>query len=804
MMLLQERLTQLIIGLGIILVLISGIFFTGNNLLSQDLEILEQEVSGVDLLRKLQDLNVTIQQIRGLEHIQDITLDNSQFKTQLKDLKQDVRKQIKGIHIYPNLDDPDFKNQLATLLGEAEAIVSSQNNDTKQQFDRFSSIIDGINEFVVTLGDKSKLLFDPDRDSYFVMILTIEHLPKLIEDLAKVRGYGSGLIAKKSYTTDERFLIMHFLQSYQARFKQINHIMGLLLENEQLQKILRLKRQANTIYRNSENEFDLIENQIFQQQFSISAESFFNRSTKLINDTHALFIDAAFILNEQLENRKTSIQQKQLFNFIFLLCIGLGLIIGGGYFYFLLSKRLFNQELDKQLDQLDEKLLESGSFYDVCEISLSFISDYFSVLNGILYLYNEQNKKLYLSSVYAENEKKLRKIFPLGDGVIGQTAKDGKYRQQFLVDDEKKTDIGLIKTQAKIIITYPVFHQQQMVAVVQLATDKSFDKNKKIIMERFLQLIASRIHQSRLVEERSQIAQLVDKYIITSKTNENGYITSVSQAFIDISGFSREELIGNQHSVVRHPDMPKALFKELWETIKSDKVWHGEIKNRTKQGGFYWVDVSIFPDHDFYGNIIGFTAIRLDITDKKRIEELSITDPMTGLYNRRYFDEKFKEMFAFTKRQRKLLVFGIMDVDHFKQYNDYYGHQKGDLALISIAGVIKLFLKRPTDYAFRLGGEEFGILFFADDSNILDYVNDLRNQVERLGIEHTYNTASKFVTLSIGLFIIDLPCELTEEQCYRLADEQLYRAKNEGRNNVRMLTYSSYLNEINHPSAANI
>lgn len=803
-MLLQEKLTQLIIGLGIILVLISGIFFTGNNLLSQDLEILEQEVSGIELLKKLQDLNVTLQQIRGLENIQDITRDKSLYKTQLQDLKQEVLKQIRGIHSYPNLDDPDFKKQLATLLSNAEAIVSSQNNSNKQLFDQYSSIIDDINEFFVTLGDKSKLLFDPERNSYFVMILTIEHLPKLIEDLAKVRGYGSGLIAKKSYTTEERYLIMHFLQSNQSRFKQINHIMGLLLENEQLQKILRLKRQANTIYRNSVSEVDLIENQIFQRQFSISAESFFNRSTKLINDTHALFIDAAFILNEQLEKRKESIQQKQLFNLIFLLCIGVGLIIGGGYFYYLLIKRIFNQELETQLDQLNEKLLESDSFYNVCEISLSFVSDYFSVLNGILYLYNEQNKKLYLSSVYAENEKELRKIFPLGDGVIGQTAKDGKYRQQFFVNNENKADIGLFQTQAKIIITYPVFHQQQVVAVVQLATDKPFDKNKKILMERFLQLIASRIHQSRLVEERSQIAQLVDKYIITSKTNENGFITSVSQAFVDISGYSREELIGNQHSVVRHPDMPKTVFKELWKTIKSDQVWHGEIKNRTKQGGFYWVEVSIFPDHDFYGNIIGFTAIRQDITDKKRIEELSITDPMTGLYNRRYFDEKFKEMFAFTKRERKLLVFGIMDVDHFKQYNDYYGHQKGDLALISIAGVLKLLLKRPTDYAFRLGGEEFGILFFADDSNVLDYVNDIRNQVEKLGIEHTHNTASNFVTLSIGLFVIDLPCDLTEEQCYRLADKQLYWAKNNGRNNVKLLTYSNYLNELNHPSAANI
>ncbi len=123
---------------------------------------------------------------------------------------------------------------------------------------------------------------------------------------------------------------------------------------------------------------------------------------------------------------------------------------------------------------------------------------------------------------------------------------------------------------------------------------------------------------------------IIDKYIIYSETDTTGVITKASTAFCDISQYSRDELIGAPHNIVRHPDMPPEAFRDMWRTIKKGETWNGEIKNMKKDGTYYWVDAAILPKYDSDRNIIGYAAIRTDITDKKRVEDLTITDDLTS------------------------------------------------------------------------------------------------------------------------------------------------------------------------------
>lgn len=115
---------------------------------------------------------------------------------------------------------------------------------------------------------------------------------------------------------------------------------------------------------------------------------------------------------------------------------------------------------------------------------------------------------------------------------------------------------------------------------------------------------------------------LFNKYTITSETDTKGIITYVSEPFIEISGYSKEELIGQPHNIVRHPDMPSEVFKEIWDTIKSKKVWQGNVKNKRKDGKLYWVKSIIFPILDHNNDIIGYKSIRLDISDTKKLEDM--------------------------------------------------------------------------------------------------------------------------------------------------------------------------------------
>ena len=280
--------------------------------------------------------------------------------------------------------------------------------------------------------------------------------------------------------------------------------------------------------------------------------------------------------------------------------------------------------------------------------------------------------------------------------------------------------------------------------------------------------------------------KIVDENVLTSSTDLDGNITYASEAFCEISGYSKDELIGTNHRIIRHSDMKESTYKELWETITSGKTWKGEIKNKKKNGDYYWVKASISPMFDNKGEIISYTAVREDITDKKIIEEISITDGLTNIYNRRYFDEIFPKIINEAKRKNELVAFVFMDIDHFKQYNDNYGHQKGDEVLINFAACLKQSLHRSSDYTFRLGGEEFAVVYQMETKEkAVEFANNLRKNIENLKIEHKYSSVSSYITASMGL-ICKNANEIVIDEIYKQADDLLYQAKRSGRNQVKV------------------
>ncbi|MEA2051008.1 MAG: diguanylate cyclase [Campylobacterota bacterium] len=283
----------------------------------------------------------------------------------------------------------------------------------------------------------------------------------------------------------------------------------------------------------------------------------------------------------------------------------------------------------------------------------------------------------------------------------------------------------------------------------------------------------------------NEYIKLIDKNVITSSTNLKGDITYVSDAFAKISGYNKDELIGKTHKIIRHPDMPKSLYVDLWKTITSNNVWQGEIKNMKKDGGYYWVDATISPIYDKKHKKIGYTAIRQDITDKKNIELISITDGLTDIFNRRHFNDIFSKIIQTGKRKNDIICFSIMDVDHFKQYNDTYGHQMGDDVLKAIGSTLKDMTNRVDDYCFRLGGEEFGVVFKAENfENAINFTNQIRVAIENLHIEHKHNSASAYVTASFGLICLYANDIKNDDTMYKMADDMLYAAKETGRNKV--------------------
>lgn len=300
----------------------------------------------------------------------------------------------------------------------------------------------------------------------------------------------------------------------------------------------------------------------------------------------------------------------------------------------------------------------------------------------------------------------------------------------------------------------------------------------------------------------SEYKKAVDISNIVSKTNPKGIITYVNEKFCEISGYTKEELIGYAHNIIRHPSMDRAIFKNLWDTVKSKKPWNGIVTNMAKNGSSYVVDTTVIPILDIDGDIIEFIAVRHDITEfentkeqlqninkvmKSKVDELySVTssleekatkDQLTGLYNRAKFEEIFSYSINKAKYYDKELSIIIFDIDFFKKINDSYGHQAGDVALKELATLIQNNIK-TTDILARWGGEEFVILL--PDTNIegaMQFAQKLRKIVKA-------NRFSDIEKMTISLGVAQFEEYEDKSTLFEKVDKALYLAKKNGRNRV--------------------
>jgi PAS domain S-box-containing protein/diguanylate cyclase (GGDEF)-like protein len=201
----------------------------------------------------------------------------------------------------------------------------------------------------------------------------------------------------------------------------------------------------------------------------------------------------------------------------------------------------------------------------------------------------------------------------------------------------------------------------------------------------------------------------IDEASIVSKTNSKGIITYVNKKFCQLSGYSEQELIGMPHNLVRHPDVPKAVFKDLWETIKDKKIWKGVVKNRTKDGGTYIVDATIIPVVDSSGNLIEYIGIRHDVTELERSKEEILKqkiDHLTGLSNKNQLVEDMNMI------KKPILLY--LNIDDFASLNDFYGSKIGDDVLIYLSKLLKRIFKKDECKYYKLHNDEFALLFNED------------------------------------------------------------------------------------------
>ena len=171
--------------------------------------------------------------------------------------------------------------------------------------------------------------------------------------------------------------------------------------------------------------------------------------------------------------------------------------------------------------------------------------------------------------------------------------------------------------------------------------------------------------------------------------------------------------------------------------------------------------------------------------DNEILQQLAVQDSLTGIPNRRAFDEKLAYEWKLGRREQTPLTVVLCDVDYFKPYNDTYGHISGDQCLRAIAGVLDTVIRRPADLAARYGGEEFALILPKTDvEGALHLLNCLRSILRARAIAHPKSPVSPYVSLSFGVAAAVPEQRLQPEDLLRAADAALYRAKAEGRDRI--------------------
>ena len=425
---------------------------------------------------------------------------------------------------------------------------------------------------------------------------------------------------------------------------------------------------------------------------------------------------------------------------------------------------------------------------------------------------NPLNKELLknITVLYVEDEDDVRKevsYFCKNFIPDFHTAKDGieginlfhQIKPDIIITDiqmPKKNGLEMIRelnTNVPVIVTTAHSDSGFLLEAVELHITKFNIKPLKLdkLLHDIQDIISHSILKAELFE-KDNLLNIVDENVLISITDKNGIVIDASSAFCNFVKYSKDELLGENHKKLRHPDTPDSFYENMWEIINSKQVFKSEVKNLNKAGEIYWAMLTITPVVNDSGEIINFTAIRQDITNKKKLEATSIEDSLTKLYNRRYFNKIIEKEIRRVKRSKSIISLMCIDIDNFKKYNDYYGHPAGDKVLEKTSACFKKIASRASDFVFRMGGEEFCIIASETScSETVDFVSRVITEVENLKIEHNGNDVSDYVTVSAGLIVLESNKIIDSKQLYQLADDALYKAKNEGRNRLVLSDKSS-------------
>lgn len=272
-------------------------------------------------------------------------------------------------------------------------------------------------------------------------------------------------------------------------------------------------------------------------------------------------------------------------------------------------------------------------------------------------------------------------------------------------------------------------------------------------------------------------------------TKIDSRIEYVNPAFERITGWSREEAIGQKMSILKSGETPRQVYQDLWDTVLAGRTWRGVLKNRRRDGSLYYTNNVITPILDNRGRVVKFLAIQEDVTSRIEAEdtarEARQRDPVTGLLSRQFFIQRLDTMVREANPGERIALI-LLDLDTFRLVNETHGHATGDRILVRVAGVLKEVVETASREALLgyLGGDEFAVAVregCAQDA--LDCARVLLKALE----DYRPDDLPAWCTASAGVVVFPEDGGTASGLLAR-ADAAVYAAKERGRNRAHRYT----------------
>jgi diguanylate cyclase (GGDEF)-like protein/PAS domain S-box-containing protein len=301
---------------------------------------------------------------------------------------------------------------------------------------------------------------------------------------------------------------------------------------------------------------------------------------------------------------------------------------------------------------------------------------------------------------------------------------------------------------------------------------------------------------------RRAITASAEGLVIADARQPDMPLVYVNPAFERLTGYRAEEALGRNCRFLHRDDVRQQALDSVREALRAGTSCEALLRNYRKDGTLFWNQLNISPMLDANGRITHVMGTLSDVTQRVRLEQrmlekqrqlektkrtlegLALKDGLTGLYNRRHFSEQLAREWNRARREHLPLSLFMIDIDHFKRFNDTYGHLVGDQCIKLVADTVKRCFARGSDLVARYGGEEFVALAAGvERRQARERAELLREAIRELSGERDLRGA-RLVTVSIGLATMTPDERLVPEDMLDAADRALYQAKRQGRDRV--------------------